>query len=239
MYISKKNKQPIQQSNVDDGNALNSGGTKNQEIHHGGVSQKGIERKLITYIENAPSGIFITDEKGNYVLVNKAATVISGYSKIELLKMNRLQLIHPKDHAKATESFTSLFEVGNAALECCFLTKKGEERFWKVNAIKIQGNRYMSIVNNITDQKQAEEELKRTNKYLETIFENIPDMLYLKDAKDLNFVQFNKTGEDLTGYSRSELLGKNDFDFYPKEQAEFSRKKSREVLDAKSPLFIE
>jgi PAS domain S-box-containing protein len=207
-------------------------------MESGGL-QKGIERKLISYIENAPSGIFIADEKGNYVLVNKAATVVSGYPKAELLKMNRLQIIHPKDHALATQSYKSLFEVGYATLECRFITKKGEERFWKVNAIKIYGNRYMGIVNDLTDQKLAEEELKRTNKYLQTIVENIPDTLFLKEVTELNYVQFNRAGEELMGIKSEEIVGKNDYAFFPKEQAEFFRQKDREVLEGQKTLFIE
>ena len=231
MYKSKKDNQPIRLNDADE--------SGKNSLQQDEALQKGFELKLITYIENAPSGIFIADEKGNYILVNKAATLVSGYSKTELLNMNRMQLIHPRDHIKAAESYKSLFEVGNATLECYFVTKKGQERFWKVNAIKIMGNRYMGIVNDQTDQKKAEEELKRTNKYLETIVENIPNMLFLKDAKDLKFVQFNKAGEELTGYLKDELIGKNDFDFFPKAQAEFFRKKDREVLQGQSPLFIE
>ncbi|MBI9060315.1 MAG: PocR ligand-binding domain-containing protein, partial [Labilibaculum sp.] len=41
------------------------------------------EAKFRSYIENAPNGIFITDEKGNYLEVNEAAAKITGYSKDE------------------------------------------------------------------------------------------------------------------------------------------------------------
>ncbi|MBI9073661.1 MAG: PAS domain S-box protein, partial [Melioribacteraceae bacterium] len=44
---------------------------------------KESEQKFRSYIENAPNGIFITDEKGNYLEVNEAAAKITGYSKDE------------------------------------------------------------------------------------------------------------------------------------------------------------
>ena len=65
---------------------------------------------------------------------------------------------------------------------------------------------------------------------LDAIIENIPDMVFVKDARTLAFVRFNRAGEELLGWSRAELLGKTDHDFYPKAQADFFQKKDREAL---------
>jgi PAS domain S-box-containing protein len=90
----------------------------------------------------------------------------------------------------------------------------------------------------ITQRKQQEEELLRTNTLLDLIIENIPDMIFLKDAGDLRFVRFNRAGEALLGHSRSDLLGKNDYDLFPKEQADFFTEKDREVLRGKELMDI-
>lgn len=89
----------------------------------------------------------------------------------------------------------------------------------------------------ITEKKQAEEELNETKMFLDSIVENIPVMIFVKEAKDLRFVRFNKAGEELLGYSRDELLGKSDFDFFTKEQAQFFINNDREVL-SKGKLVI-
>ena len=83
----------------------------------------------------------------------------------------------------------------------------------------------------ITERKQYEEKLKTSETFLKAIVENIPNMIFVKDAKDLRFVRFNKAGEDLIGYSRKELIGKHDFEFFPKKEADFFTKTDREVLD--------
>ncbi len=74
--------------------------------------------------------------------------------------------------------------------------------------------------------------------FLESIIENIPDMVFVKDAKDLKFLKFNKAGEDLLGYKRSDLLGKSDYDFFPKKEADFFIEKDRAVLDSNEILDI-
>jgi PAS domain S-box-containing protein len=82
----------------------------------------------------------------------------------------------------------------------------------------------------ITERKDAEEELRRAEAFLSSVVENIPNMVFVKSADDLRFVRFNRAGEELLGYSRSELLGMNDYDLFPAEEAEFFTSKDREVL---------
>ncbi|PKP52628.1 MAG: hypothetical protein CVT92_07805 [Bacteroidetes bacterium HGW-Bacteroidetes-1] len=90
----------------------------------------------------------------------------------------------------------------------------------------------------LEDKKKTQEELIRTNASLDSIIENIPNMLFIKEAAELRYVRFNRAGEELLGYSNTELVGKNDYDFFPKEQADFFIKKDREVLKNKVLLNI-
>ncbi len=82
------------------------------------------------------------------------------------------------------------------------------------------------------------EELHSSERFPNDIVENIPDMIFVKEAEELRFVRFNKAGEKLIGYSRGELLGKNDYDFFPKNEADFFIGKNREVLGAKELFDI-
>ncbi|MBU1366078.1 MAG: response regulator [Gammaproteobacteria bacterium] len=82
--------------------------------------------------------------------------------------------------------------------------------------------------------RRSEEEIRSSSHLLNSIIENIPNMIFLKRADDLRFVLFNKAGEKLLGYDRQELLGKNDYDFFAKEQADFFSSKDREVLASTS-----
>lgn len=74
--------------------------------------------------------------------------------------------------------------------------------------------------------------------FLESIIENLPDMIFVKEAKTLQFVLLNCAGENLLGFKREELYGKSDFDFFPHEQASFFIEKDREVLATGTPVTI-
>lgn len=76
-------------------------------------------------------------------------------------------------------------------------------------------------------------------RFLDAIIENIPDMIFVKDAERLAFKRFNRAGERLLGVARAELLGKNDFDFFPEEQARFFQEKDRNTLVGKALVEIE
>ncbi len=57
-------------------------------------------------------------------------------------------------------------------------------------------------------------------------------MLFVKSFPDSRFVLFNRAGEELLGYGRGEYLGKSDYDFFPKEQADHFVAKDRAVLES-------
>ena len=78
----------------------------------------------------------------------------------------------------------------------------------------------------------AEHELSDPNAFLDAIFENIPHMIFVKDAERLAFSRFNRAGEELLGMPRSALLGKTDHDFWPAEQVEHFIAKDRETLSS-------
>jgi PAS domain S-box-containing protein len=81
--------------------------------------------------------------------------------------------------------------------------------------------REQKLTTNELEQMVAErtKQLSAANQFLDSVIENIPNMIFVKDAKDLRFIRFNLAGEDLLGLSRDDLIGKNDFDFFPADQA--------------------
>jgi len=86
--------------------------------------------------------------------------------------------------------------------------------------------------------RQSKNTLTETKNFLDSVIENLPSMVFVKDAAHLRFVRFNKAGEKLTGYSRADLIGKSDYDLFPQEQADFFVAKDRDVLASRQLLDI-
>jgi sigma-B regulation protein RsbU (phosphoserine phosphatase) len=74
-------------------------------------------------------------------------------------------------------------------------------------------------------------ELEDARSFLDSVLEHLPVMLFVKDAKELKFVRWNRAEEEALGIDRSVAIGRSDYDFFPEEQASFFVAKDRAVLD--------
>jgi rsbT co-antagonist protein RsbR len=86
--------------------------------------------------------------------------------------------------------------------------------------------------------QQAAVELQQAQAFLTSIVDNLPHMIFVKEAAELRFVRFNKAGEALLGLSSADLIGKNDYDLFPLDEADFFTAKDREVLRRGAVLDI-
>ena len=95
-----------------------------------------------------------------------------------------------------------------------------------------------ALMQEMDEKKSIEKELKESNIFLDTILKNAPNMIFVKDAKSLRFVHINKDGEKLFGLPKREILGKNDYDLVPADQAERITKLDKETLEKRTLLDI-
>ena len=86
------------------------------------------------------------------------------------------------------------------------------------------------IRRDLSERRRAEDEVRRSRAFLDSVLDQIPLMVFVKDATELRFVRLNRAGESLLGVERAEVVGKNDFDFFPEAEARFFVEKDREVL---------
>lgn len=147
-----------------------------------------------------------------------------------------LDAIHPDDraavHLAYTDSLTlkKSYEISHRLLMPDGRIKWVSERCetsYDVNGIPLCS---VGTMQDTTQHMSTELRLRETTHLLDSIVENIPNMIFLKEAKELRFVLFNKAGEDLVGYSREAMTGKTDYDFFPKQQADFFVADDRTVL---------
>jgi PAS domain S-box-containing protein len=133
------------------------------------------------------------------------------------------------DHGGRLSEFELEVRVGSGEMKSMLIS---------LEQIEVDNRKcFLVVMVDISQRKHMETALNKANHFLDTILENIPDMVFVKNANDLRFVRFNKAGERLLGFSSEDLIGKNDYDFFPAEQADFFVSKDRAVLDEKK-LFV-
>lgn len=86
--------------------------------------------------------------------------------------------------------------------------------------------------------KKRIQELESSEEFLNTIIEHIPALIFVKDAEHLRFIRFNKSGDKLKGTIQETVLGKTDYDIFPKTEAEGFVAKDREALNTNTIIDI-
>jgi PAS domain S-box-containing protein len=115
--------------------------------------------------------------------------------------------------------------------EHCFPEPSSGPRRWvHVRCFPVEPGLLGVTVEDVSSRRNAEVSLQEEKRFVESIVENIPHMIFVKDAAELRFVRFNRAGESLLGHSRERLIGQNDYDFFPKDEADFFTAKDRDVL---------
>jgi PAS domain S-box-containing protein len=134
--------------------------------------------KFKNYIENAPDGVFVLDQKGYYLDVNPAASLLTGYSKEELLTMRFGDLSTAESLEEYFKEFRNLLENGIAKNEIKAVHKSGEIRWWSVEAVKLSENRFLGFLKDITERKKSEEILKQERDKFIKIAATSPGLIY-------------------------------------------------------------
>ena len=125
------------------------------------------EEKLSSYVDNAPNGIFVVDEKGKYLDVNREACILLGYSRKELLEFSIWDIVAPVSSKDALNEFDVLLENGKIYGEYLFKHSDGHEFYMSVDASRVSPIEFIGFCSDITERKHVEEELKERMDELE------------------------------------------------------------------------
>ncbi len=150
---------------------------------------------------------------------------------------------HPDDKQRAWDAWQRATQHNDIySVECRLRRADGAYRWWLIRGVPLHNAtgeilKWFGTCTDIDDIKRAQGELLDAKAIVESVVENMPFMLFLKEATDLRFVMFNRAGEELLGYDRKALLGKNNLDLFPPEQAAHFMDKDREVLDGETGIL--
>ncbi len=167
-------------------------------------------RLFRTLVDKSNDAIELVDmETARFIDVNERACTDLGYSRSELLNMKIFDI----DPGQTPENFRSIMvqiQLSNATIIEAIHQRKDGSTFpveINVTVVELEKSYIISIVRDITERKQAEEELKRSEKSYRTLAANLPASvyrLYLRERCRMEF--FNNIIEQITGYTKDELL---------------------------------
>lgn len=171
------------------------------------------EQKLHTLFDHLPVGISILDQERRVVAVNPALEKILGLSRRELLAGLHAQRKYlrsdgtpmPSNEFPTARVLKERREVSN--VEVGVVMEDGETIWTNVSAIPVSFSDWQVItaISDITDRKQAEKEIERSQRWFERIAYTTPDIIFILDIVNNRNVYSNRNILEILGYSPEEF----------------------------------
>jgi len=186
-------------------------------------------------LDTAASLVMVLDREGLITRFNRACEKATGYSSQEMKDQHIWDTL-TANPANAREKVEQLL-AGNypSTHESFWITRCGEQRLisW-LNTVLLDNEGKVEYIIatgiDITDRKQAEEEIIESKNFLATLLESIPAPVFYKDI-DGRYLGFNRAFEDFFGKTKDELIGKSVFDINPVKLAGIYHAKDVELFE--------
>jgi len=207
------------------------------------------EESIRLLFEGSPVPMWVIDrETLRFVAVNDAAIARYGYSRAQFMAMTVSQLRPEADRRRFGDFLRSLEPdqfVENVGQHVKSDGKVIDVSVYSRALIYAGRSARLTVVHDISQSKHVENELRRTQKFLDAIIEHVPVPILVKDVAkaDGNVAQcsytlINRAFEELFGVGRAEIVGKTVAQLYPKERADFITEENNAALRAQAPIIV-
>jgi diguanylate cyclase (GGDEF)-like protein/PAS domain S-box-containing protein len=202
------------------------------------------ERRLRDTVEHAGVGITRIDAAGHFIEVNQRFCHMLGYTRDELVGRPARDVTVPEDYGPGAvfreQARRGLAVAKVHTSEKRYLHKDGSH-LWARRTLSPAFDEHgklrdaISIVEDITERKAAEEAARVERVLLRTIINALPDFVHVKDAHGR--VQLGNTAWLASrGLTEAEVHGKTVFDMFPAAMAQRMDKQDRQVIATGAPV---
>ncbi len=174
----------------------------------------GIE-KIASILDAMADGITITDLFGKVTYVNKIMVERMGLAREVLLGKPAGDFIHEEDREKVIGCIREIIsrKIPFKTVQCRSVNPSGEEipvsmRFSLLHDAQNHPHAMVAVGRDISEEKKVLDELKESEERLRILFDAAPDGIFLLDFKGV-FQDMNRTSEDLIGYGKEEVIGRD------------------------------
>lgn len=178
------------------------------------AAQRESEEKYRSILENIEEGYYEVDLDGNFTFFNDSICRMIGYNREETMGMNYGQFMDKEYKQKVYNIFHNVLLTGKSdkGFDWEIVGNDGSRRHIESSVVLIRNSNgkpvgFRGIVHDITERKQAQEELKKSEERYRTIFENTGNASVLL-GEDTIILLANSNFEKCMGYSKQEVEGK-------------------------------
>ncbi|OEU41627.1 hypothetical protein BGV40_13935, partial [Methanosarcina sp. Ant1] len=188
------------------------------------------EERFRSVLENSLDAVYRRNlQIDRYDYMSPVIEQIAGFSAQEMSAMSSnevLDRIHPEDRPLVAAELAQAFDLGLGILQYRFKCKDSEYRWFAdhFTVSKDQKGRLLfrgGIVRDINERKKAEEALRLSNVYNRSLIEASLDP-FVTIGRDGKIMDVNGATEQVTGYSRNDLIGTDFSDYYTEPEKAFA-----------------
>lgn len=183
-----------------------------EERHKTTEKLQNSEEQYRQVFDLSQNGILTYGENGTILMANPAACKIFGYANGELVGLSIVQTFPPEER----QSILALVQSGEARTAKRFerqaLQKNGKLIPIEGSVSPLHKGHFQEIIQDISERKKAEEDLKTQKENFLKVFQLNPAMMSIVSTVDSRFLGVNKAFETETGYSAAEIIGSSSKD---------------------------
>lgn len=183
--------------------------------------------KYHNLLDNYPYGIFQVNSFGQFIEINPTGHKIVGYSKEEILNMNFMNLLHPKEIKWGSERFREISEMKDQppTEKLTLIHKNGKHIYGNLTTIPIFMNgkveSVFGVFKDTTEEDTLIENLTSEEDTFHKLFNEVTFPIFISEIttnqEKGRFLEVNNKACEILGYCRSELIKKSFKDIIAKE----------------------
>ena len=201
------------------------------------------EEKFAAAFRASPDLMIITRLNDGLLLeVNEGFTRLLGYERSETVGRTTSELsiwADPQAHAAFVTSLEESGETGE--FETTLRRKDGTliAGVYSARTMELQGETcVLLVVHDVTQRKEAEQAVRRSEAQLRTLIDTLPDLVWMKDPEGV-YLSCNRRFESFFGAQEKDIIGKTDYDFTAANQARSFLLHDKSAMAAAAPTVNE